>query len=236
MEDKSMDLFSRNKLFICLISSRYDIREKDRFQKMNQLVDELFTFSEGELKERIKDFSPTYFNWDAEAGAILENALNMYFSMPDNTHRKNLIRYIKASVKLYYRIDEVLNRMDVLYAAFLFRMCEYDIYTERITADLGNQDLSTIKKLKDYILYHIRRGDSKDLNAYGYWGQIENAYKEVSVLTIGEESDGGYWIEPKPQRGRPRKMVKLRDRIAWGAKRIHKLIDDYKKHYKHFYT
>lgn len=236
MESNSMDLFSRNKLFISLVSGGYDIREKNRFQKMNQLVDELFTLSEDELKQHIKTFSPTYFNWYSEADAILEDALNMYFRLPDNTQRKNLIRCIKASVKLYYRIDEVLNRMDVLGAAFLLRMCEYDIYTERITADLSNPELSTIKKLKDYILYQIRRGDSSDLNVYSYWGEIENAYNDVSVLVLGDESDEDYWMDPKPKRGRPRMTVKLRDRIAWGAKRIHKLIGDYKKHYKHFYT
>jgi hypothetical protein len=236
MERAVWDLLSRNQLFVYLIFNGYDIRDKERFRKMNQLIDELFKpMPESELRPLIKGLAP-HFRWDAESELIIDAAINMYFSPSKYKQQKELIRFIKASVKLFYRIDEVLNRMDVLGAAFLLRMCEYDIYTERITADLSNPELSTIKKLKDYILCHIRRGDSKALNVYGYWGQIENAYNEVSVLTIGDESDDGYWIEPKPQRGRPRKMVKLRDRIAWGAKRIHKLIDDYKKHYKHFYT
>jgi hypothetical protein len=232
-----MDLFNKNELFIRLLLNGYDIRDKNRFRKINQLIDDMFKpMPEDDLRKLIKEHSPNYFNWYKRTEEIIENAINMYFNTQTKKQRNNHIRYIKAAAKLYIRIDEVLNRVDVLGIAFLIRMCEYDIYSERITEDLACPKWSSVKKIRKYIIDDMADGTVSRLECYGFWGKISNAkYIPMLVLNDSEGEDKSDWIET-PRRGRGPKYVMLKDRIEWGAERIFKLITDYKKYNKEFYN
>jgi hypothetical protein len=167
----------------------------------------------------------------------------MHVRLQPKTKLKNHIRLIKASVKLYYKIDEVLNRVDVLGIAYMLRISEYDIYTERITADIASPKLSSVPKIKKFIIYNLVEGNSAELDDYGYWGDISNVqYVPVLVLsdednenTTESDEDSSYWID-NPRRGRGPARVRLEDRIDWGSEKIFALINTYKKAYSSFYT
>ena len=164
----------------------------------------------------------------------------MYIVPQTKTQHKNNIRFIKASVKLHYKIDEVLNRVDVLGIAYFLRMSEYDIYTERITKDLANPKLKTAKKIKLYIIDNIVRGNPVKLNELGYWGDFSNVQYVPTILLTDDENettsteDSSLFINKK-RKGRGPKRVSLEERINWGAEEIHKLLTDYRKKYQSFY-
>jgi hypothetical protein len=244
MKKIPLDLYNRHQLFIGMASCVYKVGDKDRFQRINTLIDRLLDVaSTEELKTLLMEFIPKNARWFNYYLESLDAYRIMHVRLQPKTKLKNHIRLIKASVKLYYKIDEVLNRVDVLGIAYMLRISEYDIYTERITADIASPKLSSVPKIKKFIIYNLVEGNSAELDDYGYWGDISNVqYVPVLVLsdedsgnTTESDEDSSYWID-NPRRGRGPARVRLEDRIHWGSEKIFALINKYKKAYSSFYT
>jgi hypothetical protein len=241
IENVKLDLFNRNSLFIHLAAWEYDISDKDRFRKLNQLVDKFSNpMPSDEIIQELDKYVPENFRWRNRTIELFETYKAMYLGPLTKTQRKKNIQFNKASLKLYYKIDEVLNRMDVLNCAFILRMSEYDIYLERMTEDLANPQFKTVKKIKSYIINNIVRGNFIELEDFGYWGNFSNV-QYIPTLIISDDENKTIRVEndslftDKKRKGRGPKRVKLKDRIDWGAVKIHKLISDYRNKYDSFY-
>jgi hypothetical protein len=158
--------------------------------------------------------------------------------------QKKEIQFIKATVKLYFKIDDILNLIDIMHIAFLLRKSEYDIYTDRIIQNLNNPMFNKVKRLKKYIIENIAamgvcEGVCVDLDRLGYWGDPLNS-EYIPTLTrhnnSSEESNdktSADWIEAP--RKRKKKKIRLEDRIQWGAERMHFLIKKYKRKYSNIF-
>lgn len=236
-----MDLYNKNYFILCLASWVYEKRDKDRFGKMNRIVDKFsMPVTSDEIIPLLNEYIPENTRWRSGIIEIYETYKAMYNVPQTKTQHKNSIRFIKASVKLHFKIDEVLNRVDVLGIAYILRVSEYDIYTERITEDLANPKLKTAKKIKLYIIDNIVRGNTVTLDELGYWGDFSNVQYVPTILLTDYENetisteDSSLFINKK-RRGRGPKRVRLEERIDWGAEEIHKLLTDYRKKYQSFY-
>jgi len=244
MKKVELDLYNRHQLFIGIASFVYMIGDKDRFRKINSLINKLLdAASTEELKTLLMELKSSNTRWLNYYLEGLEAHRFLHINLQPKTKLKNHIRFIKASVKLYYKIDEVLNRVDVLGIAYLLRISEYDIYTERITADIASPKLSSVLKIKKFIINNLVEGNSAELDDYGYWGDISNVqHVPVVVLTDNDSEnasesheDSNNWVK-NPRRGRGPSKVRLEDRIDWGARKIFALINKYKKAYGSYYT
>jgi hypothetical protein len=240
-ENVKMDLYAKNYFIICVASWVYEKRDKDRFRKMNQIVDKFsMPVASDEIIQLLNEYIPENKRWGSHIIELYETYRAMYLIPQTKTQHKNNIRFIKASVKLYHKIDEVLNRVDVLRIAYILRMSEYDIYAERITVDLANPRLKTAKKIKSFIIDNLVRGNPVTLDELGYWGDFSNVQYVPTILLSDDENetisteDSSLFINKK-RKGRGPKRVRLEERIEWGAAEIHKLLTDYRKKYQSFY-
>jgi hypothetical protein len=236
-----LDLYHKSRLFIDSGGYLYDIEDKDRFRKMNRLIDVFFSTPKTEhIQEDMKKILPEYFNWSEYNTESFEMAKLMYLEPQSKTKRRNTIRFIKASVKLYYKLDEILNRVDVIGIAFLFSRFEYDIYLDLIVEDLGNPELSSVENIKKFIIKNIVEGNWDSLDNFGRWGRPSNInnIQTINLKGLDEEDDDDFdthdWEKHSPRR-RGTARVKLEDRVDWGSEQIHKLLTKYKRNYALFY-
>ena len=164
-QSPTMDLFSKTKLFIALASCNYDLLDKQRFLKMNLLFDQLRTPN---FHHPIQAILTSKAEINPKRITLLLNELDIYYKNHLNklskTAMKKEIQWIKASVKLYYKIDEILNRVDIIQIAFLLRDSEYDIYNQRIAQNLNNPMFQSIGKIKKYLIKNIALGNCEDLD------------------------------------------------------------------------
>jgi hypothetical protein len=239
-----LELYDKARLFIDLGGFLYDFEDKDRYRKMNGLIDTFFSPLEPEkIQEEMKKMLPGYFGWNEHNTESFEMAKLMYLGPQSKTKRRDTIRFIKASVKLFYKLDEVLNRVDVIGIAFILRSSEYDIYLDLIVEDIGIPALSSVKKIKKFIIKNIVEGNCNDINSYGRWGRPLNQKYILNIQLKGlDETDEDYdyddthnW-ENRPPRRRGTARVRLIDRIDWGSEQIHKLLSEYKRNYAVFYN
>jgi hypothetical protein len=235
----TIDLLTRTKIFLDLASCSYDITDRHRFSKINNLIDLLLSphyhHHYHDLLHSIEGVNP---HWTKRILNDLDLYYKNHLSTLNKTAQKKEIQWAKDSVKLYYKIDEILNRVDVIQIAFLLRDSEYDIYTNRITQDLNNPMFNTVKKLKKYIIKNIANGNCENLDEMGYWGVISNTeYVPTIVLhqrkdSESDENTTSDWIDA-PRKRRKKKKFRVEDRIQWGAEKMHPLIEKYKRNYAH---
>jgi hypothetical protein len=237
-----IDLYPRARLFIDLGYYLYDIQDKHRFSKMNGLIEVFFSSSDPiKIKEAIKNLLPDNFEWRPYSEESFEIAKQLYLGPQTKTQQNNSIRFLRASVKLYYKLDEILNRVDVIGIAFLLRSSEYDIYLDEMVKDLGILELSSVKKIKQYIIDNIVEGNCSSLDQLGYWGKPVNIqYIQTIQLDFDDDNaeedhdDANGWGNRPPRRRGPAR-VRLEERIDWGAEQIHKLLTAYISKFGSFY-
>ena len=241
-----LDLYHKSRLFIHLGGYLYDFEEKDRFRKMFKLIDAFFSTPEPDrIKEEMMKILPGHFGWNDYNTESFEMAKHMYLVPQSKTKRRNTIRFIKASVKLFYKLDEILNRVDVMGVAFILRSSEYDIYLDLMVEDIGIPALSSVKKIKKFIIKNLVEGNWDNMDSYGRWGRPLNQKYIINIeLNGSDETNGNYdydydnpddW-KNRPPRRRGTARVRLIDRIDWGAEQIHKLLTEYKRNYAVFYN
>ena len=144
-------------------------------------------------------------------------------------------------------MDEILNRVDVIGIAFILRSSEYDFYLNDMVEDLGIPKLSSVKKIKQYIIDNIVEGNCNSLDYKGYWGRPLNIKYTQTIELKGPEEDNSNdeynydeyddthdWENQPPRRRGPAR-VRLEERIDWGAEQIHKLLTEYKTKFMSFY-
>jgi hypothetical protein len=122
-ENVKMDLYTKNFFILCVASLVYEKRDKDRFRKMNRIVDKFsMPVATDEIIPLLNEYIPENKRWGSHIIELYETYREMYLVPQTKTQHKNNIRFIKASVKLYHKIDEVLNRLDVLGIAYFLRV------------------------------------------------------------------------------------------------------------------
>jgi hypothetical protein len=243
-----INLFNKAQLFIYLGGFLYDYEDKHRFRKMFGIIDAFYSSPDSEnIKETIKNLLPSHFEWRPNSEESFEITKQLYLKKQTKTEQKNTIRFLKATVKLYYKLDEILNRVDVIGVAFILRSSEYDFYLNDMVEDLGIPKLSSVKKIKQYIIDNIVEGNCNSLDDKGYWGRPLNIKYVQSIELKGSDEkydndnyenddyDDTHDWENRPPRRRGPARVRLEERIDWGAEQIHKMLTEYKSKFMSFY-
>jgi hypothetical protein len=224
-------LYSRFSLFLYLFMKTNRVLDQGYQNRVKKFVDLLFLDMPNEKAQIVfskflkKDLK---LKVDNEKIEVLFNKLlpllTFHKTLENKKEQNRHKKFICETMDLYFKLNFIMNRVDVAEAAYYLRDFEYDFYIDDLFEEF--ESFKSESDVKNFIIETGLLNDTK-LKSLWFWANISDR----AIVKLHKLNEPIFKIFKLGERSR---RVRLEIRLNWGVKKMFKYIESYRNKYSGF--